>query len=99
MGDFNFDLLKYKHNNNTNRFIHQMYRSHFYPVINKPISQITASTATIIDNIFTNDIDVSCIDGILINDFLDHLLSLIAWDKLNYTYDVDYAIDTFRVHF
>lgn len=38
MGDFNFDLLKYKHNNNTNRFIHQMYRSHFYPVINKPIS-------------------------------------------------------------
>ena len=48
---------------------------------------------------FTNDIDVSCIDGILINDFLYHLLSLIAWDYLNYTYDVDYAIDTFRVHF
>ena len=37
MGDFNFDLLKYEHNN-TNRFIHQMYRSHFYPIINKPIS-------------------------------------------------------------
>lgn len=38
MGDFNFDLLKYEHNNNTNKFIHQMYCSHFYPVINKPIS-------------------------------------------------------------
>ena len=70
MGDFNIDLLKYEHNNDTNRFIHQMYSSHFYPVINKP-TRITASTATIIDNIFINDIN--CINGILINDLSDHL--------------------------
>ena len=72
MGDFNIDLLKYEHNNNTNRFIYQMYSSHFYPVINKP-TRITASTATIIDNIFINDIDINCINGILINDLSDHL--------------------------
>ena len=60
MGDFNIDLLKFEHNNNTNRFI------------NKP-TRITASTATIIDNIFINDIDINCINGILINDVSDHL--------------------------
>ena len=35
MGDFNIDLLKYNRNNNSNRFIHQMYSSHFFSVIDK----------------------------------------------------------------
>lgn len=67
MGDFNIDLLKYEQNNNANRFIHQMYSSHFYPVINKP-TRISTNTATIIDNIFINNIDLNCMNDILIND-------------------------------
>ena len=72
MEDFNIDLLKYEQNNNANRFIHQMYSSHFYPVINKP-TRISTNTATIIDNIFINNIDLNCMNGILINDLSDHL--------------------------
>ena len=47
IGDFNIDLLKHGQNNNTNKFIHKMFSSHFYPVINKP-TRITPKTATII---------------------------------------------------
>ena len=72
MGDFNIDLLKYEQNNNANKFIHQMYSSHFYPVINKP-TRITTTAATIIDNIFINNVNVNSINGILINDLSDHL--------------------------
>ena len=51
-----------------------MYSNGFLPLINKP-TRITDNTATIIDNIFTNDIH-SCLNmykGILINDISDHL--------------------------
>lgn len=72
IGDFNIDLLKHGQNNDTNKFIHQMFSSHFYPVINKP-TRITPKTATIIDNIFINNVDRNSINGILMNDLSDHL--------------------------
>ena len=53
MGDFNIDLLKYGSNYYANRFLNQMYRSQFYPAINRP-TRITTNSATIIDNIFIN---------------------------------------------
>ena len=44
----------------------------YYPVIIRP-TRITTNSATIIDNIFINNIYLDCSSGILINDLLDHL--------------------------
>ena len=49
-----------------------MYSCGLYPLINKP-TRVTLDTATIIDNIYTNNIDISY-SGILIEDDIsDHL--------------------------
>ena len=72
MGDFNIDLIKSESSDHVNRFLHQMYSSHFYPVINRP-TRITANLATLIDNIFNNNIHFDSFRGILINDLSDHL--------------------------
>ena len=43
-----------------------------YPLISKP-TRITSSTATLIDNIFTNNLEQSMSSGILYTDLSDHL--------------------------
>ena len=53
-GDFNVDLLKSESCDFSNRFIEQFFTSSFFPLITKP-TRITAHTATLIDNIYTND--------------------------------------------
>ena len=55
MGDFNIDLIKYESSHHVNRFLYQMYSSHFYPLINRP-TRITANSATLTDNKFINHI-------------------------------------------
>ena len=49
-----------------------MYSLGFYPLIDKPI-RITNISATLIDNIFTNELRYHLTFGILINDISDHL--------------------------
>ena len=51
-GEYNVDLLKHDINKN---FTNQIYSSSFYPLITKP-KRITMTTATLIDNIFLNDL-------------------------------------------
>jgi hypothetical protein len=74
MGDFNIDLLKSESCDFANKFTEQLFTSSFYPLITKP-TRITSHTATLIDNIFTNNIDKidSSINGILFSDISDHL--------------------------
>ena len=43
-----------------------------YPLIDKP-SRITYSSGTLIDNIFTNELNSNIISGFLINDISDHI--------------------------
>ncbi len=51
-----------------------------YPVISKP-SRITSHSATLIDNIFTNNIDDNSIfSGLLMNDITDHLPVFVMFD-------------------
>ena len=78
MGDFNIDLIKYESSDHVNRFLYQMYSSHFYPLINRP-TRITANSATLIDNIFINNIHLDCVRGILISDLTDHLYSYLSF--------------------
>ena len=49
-----------------------MYSNGFYPLISKP-TRITSHSATLIDNIFSNDLDNHKFSGILWSDISDHL--------------------------
>ena len=87
-GDFNIDLLKnYEHVGST-KFIDAMYSIGLYPLVDKP-SRITQYSATLIDNIFTNELTNQIISGLLINDISDHLpiisLTRSSPKRLNYT--------------
>ena len=73
MGDFNIDLLKYEYSNYSNNFCNQLSSSGYMPLITKP-TRNTKSTATLIDNIFTNNANkTGHQSGILLNDISDHL--------------------------
>ena len=54
-GDFNIDLLKYESHAPTASFVNCLFSYSFFPFINKP-TRITCETATLVDNIFTNDV-------------------------------------------
>ena len=72
IGDFNLNLLKMNSSDYVNDFVTRMYASSFYPLITKP-TRITKNTATLIDNIFVNNVSRISKKGILISDLSDHL--------------------------
>ena len=74
MGDFNIDLLKTESCDFSNRFSEQLFTSSFLPLITRPTT-ITEHTATLIDNIFTNDLELieSSKNGLIFSDISDHL--------------------------
>ena len=68
MADWNIDLMKDK----TGEFLDIMFSRSFYPLISRP-TRITSNTATVIDNIFTNDPNNCSASGLLFTDISDHL--------------------------
>ena len=70
LGDFNLDLLKRDTHNPT---LVCGFLISFWPPITRPM-RVTPSSATLIDNIFTNNIafKMSGINGVIINDIADH---------------------------
>ena len=74
MGDFNIDLLKSESCDYSNRFLEILLSSSYIPLVLRP-TRITQHTATLIDNIFTNDIETidSSTNGIIFSDVSDHL--------------------------
>ena len=81
-GDFNLDLLKHESHPITAQFIESLFAFGFLPMITKP-TRITAHSATLIDNIFTNNTTVSSKNGLIISDISDHLpiYSLVCGDS------------------
>lgn len=71
MGDFNIDLIKYQQHVYSTEFLDNMLSHFLLPLINRP-TRITSHTASLIDNIFTNNTSESH-SGILITDISDHL--------------------------
>ena len=72
-GDYNLDLLRYDMHSGTKRFLDFMYSYGLYPVITKP-SRFSEFNATLIDNIFTNEMtNTGIVSGLLITDVSDHL--------------------------
>ncbi len=82
VGDYNIDLLKADSHPSTVEFINTMFSSSFIPLINRP-TRVTDSTASIIDNIFTNHHDVNhSWTGIIPTDVSDHFsIFHIIYDK------------------
>ena len=71
-GDFNIDLLKWESHSGTQQFVDNLYKLGIFPLITKP-SRISETSTTLIDNIFTNDLELNYSCGLLINDISDQL--------------------------
>ena len=71
-GDFNINLLNYDYHKGTRDFLDSLFTLGLYPLIDKP-SRITEYSATLIDNIFTNELNIESKSGLILNDLSDHL--------------------------
>ena len=72
MGDYNINLLNFEKNKQAEYFLNNMFSQSLIPLITKP-TRITQTSATLIDNIFTNNQQVSGdISGIVVTDLADH---------------------------
>ena len=76
-GDFNIDLLASETHIPTADFTDCLTSHHFLPLILQP-TRITTTTATLIDNIFTNSPASVTNSAIIISDISDHL-PIITW--------------------
>ena len=71
MGDLNADLLKIDTHSDTCEFYELMSSFGFKPLIMQP-TRVTSRSATIIDNIFVNDIEARSIGGNITTSIADH---------------------------
>ena len=72
MGDFNIDLLKLDKHALTTEFMSTFTTSSFFPLISLP-TRLTDLTATLIDNIWTNDLETNHRSGLITVRLSDHL--------------------------
>ena len=73
LGDLNIDFFKHDVHRPTSEFLDTIYSYNVYPLITKP-TRVTSSSATLIDHILSNDIDISSghMQGILCTSMSDH---------------------------
>ena len=73
MGDYNINLINENTHLHTSEFLDIMYGNSLFPLITKP-TRISNTNATLIDNIFCNDIinNYKFLNGILFTDISDH---------------------------
>ena len=84
MGDYNIDLLNCSTHASTSTFLDNMYSHSLYPIITKP-TRVSANSATLIDNIFTNvhsRLD-SITAGVIYSDMSDHFPVFGVFKKKN----------------
>jgi len=84
-GDYNIDLLKTDKDENSSNFFNDLLSYSFFPTIVKP-TRITDTSATLIDNIYTNAFDKidKSQSGILYTDISDHLpVFILVYSNIN----------------
>ena len=72
--DMNINILNQEIHTKTGQFVDILFSNSFFlPVITRP-TRVTATSAILIDHIFTNDFDnlSHCVQGILVTDISDH---------------------------
>lgn len=93
MGDFNIDLLKVDEDDETCQFFDLMSSNGFRPLILQP-TRVTLSSATLIDNIFINDMQTTSTGGNITTSISDHFpqfCSIDIFEKNKKTKSVKYA--------
>ena len=76
-GDFNFDLLKIHNCDKSKKFYELLHSFGLLPQITIP-TRTTDNSATVIDNIFTNNFSHSKISGNILTDFSDHYSQFLS---------------------
>ena len=71
MGDYNINILPPLQNNSL-KLNNILLSYSLHPHINKP-TRISKTSSTLIDNIFSNNVNKECLNGILYYDISDHL--------------------------
>ena len=71
VGDLNINLLKIENNLNTREYANTLISRGVKCVINKP-TRVIPSSKTLIDHIYTNNVDHSLFSGIAVGDLSDH---------------------------
>ena len=85
MGDFNINLLNYDSHSETNDFINIMVSNHLLPHILHP-TRVTDHSATIIDNIFSNNLELATLSGNILNNISDHFPQFLILENTNIDY-------------
>ena len=83
-GDFNLNLIKYTQNRGVNQFIEKILSNNFIPQITLP-TRVTEKSATLNDNIFTNNYKHNCISGNITTYTSDHLPQFLIIEELKQT--------------
>ena len=78
-GDFNVDLLKIDQHEESNLFYNVLTANGFRPLILQP-SRVQRTSATLIDNIFINDMAAKSKGGNLVCSISDHFLQFSSLD-------------------
>ena len=82
MGDFNIDILKYDTEKDSADFLDSMYTSYLLPYISTP-SRVTPCSETLIDNIFSNNIEDGSISGNIVTTICDHYAQFLLLQNVN----------------
>ena len=95
MGDYNINLLSSETHALTSEFLELMFSNMYVPLINRP-TRVSKSTATIIDNIFTNckHFD-SAFSGIMYTDISDHFPVFVIDNLQTQNEDTPYSLRRF----
>ena len=94
MGDMNIDLLKCSKHGKTNEYMNQIISLGYLPVVTKP-TRVCASTATLIDHIYINNLTSSLSPAIVITDAADHFGTCLF--MANKTKHTDSTKSTYRI--
>ena len=90
MGDFNLNLFNADKHEKTGEFVDVMFANHFLPLITKP-TRVTQKSATLIDNIFTNNTENKPYQGIFYTDISDHFPILYTCSSLKISKELQYV--------
>ena len=82
-GDFNSDILKIDFKNSYKRFYALLSSYGLLPFILLP-TRIVGNSATIVDNIFTNNTNNTIVSGNVVTDFSDHFSQFISVQRLKF---------------
>ena len=100
LGDFNINLLNHDTHNLTGEFYDLMTSNSFLPLITRP-TRITATSATLIDNIFSNYLE-NCshsMQGLMVTDISDHypIFHVNRQVKAKFTWKREYIVTKISV--